>query len=229
MKNLKNIKKATLTLGCFFILTVSFAQNSNKKKVLVVPHNRFQFQTEFDIKEIAAKNNITSSEVFLHYEKALLDVFENYEDDNFEFIPIAINEARKYKKFIQYKAGSFNGKNYNAVDLSNFSETNFTTLLTHYQADFILFITWYDIQKKRHLKTGIKRDKVRYAAHFLDFDVYNLFRHHVIGLAKVQAEAPAPTNSEASFSLLRIQEVKMAYDNFAGKVIEQLNQPIKLK
>ena len=82
-------------------------------------------------------------------------------------------------------------------------------------------------QKQRFSSNDIK--KVKYAAHFLDYDVYNLFKQQVVGLAKVQAKAPEPNDLQASFSLLRIQEVKVAYANFIGKVVEQLNKPIKLK
>jgi len=220
---MKNIFSIFLTI----IAVTGIAQNSNKKRVLVIPPSRFEFFSEFDLKKIAEKNGITPSEVFLTYEKAMLNSFESYKDDNFEFVSIDTDGLKSYKSFIKYKAGKFNGKNYNAVDLSRFSTENFTMFLEQHQADFIIFITWYDIQKQNYSRSGIKR--VKYAAHFLDFDVYNLFKQHVVGLAKVQAEAPEPNDLQASFSLLRIEEVKVAYENFIEKVVEQLNKPIKLK
>ena len=209
------------------ITVVGIAQNSNKKRVLVIPPSRFEFVSEFDLNKIAEKNEITPSEVFLTYEKALLNSFENYKDENFEFVSINSDGLKTYKKFIKYKAGKFNGRNYNAVDLNRFSEENFTKFLEQYQADFVIFITWYDIQKQNYSRSGIKR--VKYAAHYIDFDVYNLFKQQVVGLAKVQAEAPEPTDLQASFSLLRVKELKLAYPNFIGKVVEQLNKPIELK
>lgn len=213
-----------------FITIVAFtgvAQNSNKKRVLVVPPSRFEFISKFKLEKIAEKNNIKPSEVFLTYEKTLLNSFETYTDDNFEFVPIDTKGAKIYKGKIKYKAGKFNGKNYNAVDLNRFSEEEFTKFLEQYQADFILFITWYDIQKQNYSRSGVK--KVKYAAHFMDFDIYNLFKQQVVGIAKVQAEAPEPNDLQASFSLLRVQEVETAYTNFIGKVVDQLNKPIELK
>ncbi|MGB0882961.1 MAG: hypothetical protein ACPGSO_08395 [Vicingaceae bacterium] len=218
--------------GIFSILIIlcvfsGNAQNSNKKRVLVIPPSRFEFVSKFKLEEIAAKNNIKPTEVFLTYEKALLSSFETYNDDNFEFIPIDANGIKAFKNLIHYKPGKFNGKHYNAVDLSRFSEKQFTQLLAQYQCDFIIFITWYNIQKHSFSRSGIKR--VKYAAHLLDFDVYNLFKQQVVGMAKVQAEAPEPNDLQASFSLLRVKEVKVAYANFIEKVVEQLNKPIEIK
>ena len=225
--NCNNVSKwAIFILLAGGITLSSFAQNSNKKRVLVIPPSRFQFITEFDLKKIAEKNEIAPSEVFLTYEKALLNSFENYEDDNFEFVSIDYTGLKKYKSLIRYMPEKFNGKNYNAVDLSRFSEENFTHFLEQYQADFVIFITWYDIQKRNYSTNKIK--KVKYAAHYLDFDIYNLFKQHVVGLAKVKAEAPVPNEVQASFSYLRVQEVKVGYANFIWKAIEQLNKPIDL-
>jgi len=210
------------------VLTVAgIAQNSNKKRVLVIPPSRFEFVTKFDLQKIAEKNDIAPSDVFLTYEKALLNSFESYKDENFEFVSIDSEGLKAYKHFIKYKDGKFNGRNYNAVDLTRFSEEDFTKFLEQYQADFVIFITWYEIQKHNYSRSGIK--KVKYAAHYFDFDIYNLFKQHVVGKAKIKAEAPEPNDLQASFSLLRVKEVSLAYANFIEKVVEQLNKPIEQK
>lgn len=219
--------KYIFALFLIIITVLGIAQNSNKKRVLVIPPSRFEFVSEFDLKKIAEKNEVSPSEVFLTYEKELLNSFENYKDENFEFVSIDSDGLKTYKNLIKYKAGKFNGRNYNSVDLTRFSEENFTNFLEQYQADFVIFITWYDIQKQNYSRSGMKR--VKYAAHYIDFDVYNLFKQQVVGLAKVQAEAPEPNDLQASFSLLRVKELKLAYPNFIGKVVEQLNKPIELK
>jgi hypothetical protein len=209
------------------IVVTGISQNSNKKRVLVIPPSRFEFVSKFDLEKIAEKNKIKASEVFLTYEKALLASFVEYKDDNFEFVSIDSDGLNKYKSLIRYKDGKFKGRNYNAVDLDRFTEENFTKFLEQYQTDFVIFITWYDIQKQSYSRSGVKR--VKYAAHFLDFDVYNLFKQHVVGAARTQAEAPEPNDLQASFSLLRVKELKLAYANFIEKVVEQLNKPIELK
>ena len=203
------------------------AQTSNKKKVLVVPCSRFEFVSEFEIETIAEKNETTVSNVFLIYEKALLNSFGNYEDENFEFVPVRAEILQPYKNLIKYEYGKFKGKRYNAVNLKRFSEMDFSNLLTQHNCDFVIFITWYDIQKEAFTRKGKHRKRVKYAGHYLDYDIYNLFKQQVVGVGKTKAEAKEPNDLEASFSLLRTKELENAYQNFIGKVVEQLNKPIE--
>lgn len=203
------------------------AQTSNKKRVLVIPPSRFEFVSEFDLEEIAQKNETISSKVFLAYEKAMLSVFGNYADENFEFVPVKATALSPYKKLIKYKYAKFKGKNHNAVDLKRFSETDFTKLLEQHQADFVIFITWYDIQKESFTRKGKHSKRAPYAGHYLDYDIYNLFKQQVAGVGKVKAEADEPNDLEVSYMLLRIKELESAYNNFVGKVVEQLNKPIE--
>ncbi len=215
-----------------FILLVTLfysgvAQTSNKKRVLVIPPDRFQFSSEFDLNIIAEKNNIQVSEVFLMYEKALLSSFAEYQDENFEFIPAKSASLKPYKRRIKYKYGKFNRKPYNAVDLSQLTEENFTNLLEQHQADFVIFITWYDIKKQTVMKGP--NNWLKYPGYYFDYDVYNLFKQHVFGAAKVKGETPKPISSVSSESLYKKEGVKVANANFIEKVVLQLNKPIELK
>ena len=203
------------------------AQTSNKKRVLVIPPSRFEFVSEFDLEEIAEKNEITISNVFLTYEKALLLAFENYFDENFEFIPVEYVALNPYKRKIKYTYGKFDGKQHNAADLNNFPEADFTKLLEHHQCDFVIFITWYDIQKESFTRKGKHSKRAPYAAHYLDFDIYNLFKQQVVAAGRVKAEAVTPNDLEVAYKLLRVKELESAYSNFIGKVVEQLNKPIE--
>jgi hypothetical protein len=203
------------------------AQTSNKKRVLVVPPSRFEFVSEFPLEEIAEKNETTSARVFLIYEKALLACFEEYHDENFEFVPVSAEGLAPYKKLFKYSYGKFKGKRYNAVDLKGFSEKDFATFLEKFDADFVVFITWYDIQKESFTRKGKHQKRVPYAGHYLDFDIYNFFKQQVSGLGRVKAEGEVPNDLEASFSLLRVKELNLAYANFVHKIVEQLNKPIE--
>ncbi len=206
---------------------LSFAQTSNKKRVLVIPPSRFEFVSEFDLELIAEKNEVPVSKVFLTYEKALLSAFSSYGDENFEFVPVQAEVLRSYKKFIKYKYGKFDGKHYNGVDLKQFPEQNFTQLLEAHQADFVIFITWYDIQKEAFARRGNQTKRQKYAGHYLDYAIFNLFKQQVTGMGKVKANgAKEPNDLEISFKLLRVKELRLAYTNFIGTVVDQLNKPI---
>ena len=220
--------KHLLSIFLIILFYTGVAQTSNKKRVLVIPPSRFEFVSEFDLEVIAKKNEITVAKVFLAYEKALLNSFGSYSDENFEFVPVEATKLQPYKKLIKYKSGKFKGKRYNAVDLKGFSEKDFTNLLEQHNCDFIIFITWYDIQKEAFTRRGGHRKRVKYAGHYLDYDIYNLFRQQIVGTARTKAEAPEPNDLEASFSLLRTKELASAYYNFIGKVVIQLNKPIEV-
>ena len=217
-----------MIVGMFLLISFSsLAQTSNKKRILVVPYGRFDFVSEFSLEEIAEKNETTADNVFLIYQKALLTAFENYQDENFEFVAVSPDAITPYIKFIKYKPGKFDRKNYNCADLKDFKVEDFTKFLEHQNTDFVIFITWYDIQKESFNRGGKMDKRIDYAGHYLDFDLYNLFKERIVGMGKVQAEANVPNDLEASFNLLRVKELEVAYLNFISLVVEQLNKPIE--
>lgn len=224
---IRNYSKLLFILFYFFFSFSGFTQNSNKKKVLVVPYNRFEFVSEFDLAEIAEKNKTTTDKIFLLYQKTILSAFKNYNDENFEFIPVQHHLIKPYKNLIKYQNGKFNGKRYNAVNLNDFEEKKFEEFLTAHDCDFVVFITWHDIQKEAFTKNAERRKRVPYAGHYLDYDVFNLFKQRVIGEGRIKAIAPKPNDMEASFALLRTKELALAFSNFVAHIIEQLNNPIQ--
>jgi hypothetical protein len=220
--------KNILSILLLVIVYSGFAQTSNKKRVLVIPASQFEFVTEFDLQLIAKLNETTASKVFLTYEKALLNSFESYNDENFEFVPVDAAGLKPYKRLIKYEYGKFDKKHYNGVNLKNFSEADFTKLLDHYDADFVVFITWYDIQKEGFTRKGKHLKRASYAGHYIDFAIYNLFKQQIAGVAKAKADvATEPNDLEVSFKFLRIKEVELGYVNFISKVVNQINKPIE--
>jgi hypothetical protein len=205
---------------------VGVAQESNKKKVVVVPYSRFEFVSEFEIAEIAAKNNVTEKEVFFTYQKNMLNSFEQHQDENFEFVAITHDAIRPYKNLIKYEIGKFKGKKFNSANLKAITEEQFSKLLEQFNADFIVFVTWYDIQKESFVRAGKYTKRVDYAGHYIDYDVFNLFKQRVVGEARVKAIAPEPNDEQASYSLLRTTEVAGAYNNFITHIIEQISKPL---
>ncbi len=219
--------KKILSIFLVLLFHNGFSQNSNKKRVLVIPPTQFEYTSEFGLDEMAEKNETTPSKVFLMYEKALLNAFSNFNDENFEFVPGEASVLKTYKKKIKYKYGKFDGKQHNAVDLKSFDEASFSKLLELHNTDFVIFITWYDIQKESFTRKGKHLKRATYAAHYLDYDIYNLFMQQVVGKGKVKAEATEPNDLEVTYKLLRVKELGSAYTNFVAKIIDQLNKPIE--
>jgi hypothetical protein len=220
--------KNTLILLCLGISFAGFSQTASKKRVLVIPASQFEFVTEFDLQVIADLNAIKTSQVFLTYEKALLNSFESYQDENFEFVPVDAIGLKPYKRLIKYEFGKFDKKHYNGVNLKNFSAADFTKLLAHYKADFVVFITWYDIQKESFARKGKYLKRTSYAGHYIDFAIYNLFQEQIAGVGKAKAAVPTkPNDLEVSYKFLRIKEVKLGYEYFIENVVNQINKPLK--
>lgn len=220
--------KQLLSILFTILVYAGVAQTSNKKRVLVIPPSRFQFVSEFDLELIAEKNEVPVTKVFVTYEKSMLNAFKKYNDQNFEFVPVESVGLKPYKRLIKYEYGKFKKKHYNGVNLKSFSEAHFTKLLEQYNADFVIFITWYDIQKESFTRKGNSLKKTKYAGHYLDYAIFNLFKQQLAGLARVKAEGvEVPNDLEVSFKLLRVKELELAYANFISKVVVQLNNPIE--
>lgn len=219
--------KYLLSILLCFVISFGIAQESNKKKILIIPYNQFDMALEFDLETIAIKNNITIGEVFFNYQKTLLTSFESLEDENFEFVALKHNTITPYKQYLKYESSKFNGKRYNAAILKNFKTEDFTKLLEMHGADFVVFITWYEIKKEVHTKMQEERKRVPYAGHYFDYDVFNLFKQRVIGEGRIKAIAPEPNDEQASYSLLRTIELASAYHNFASYIITQISKPIE--
>ena len=149
------------------------------------------------------------------------------DNENFEFIPLKHNTITPYKKHIKYESGKFKGKRYNKVNLNDLKEEDFTKLLELHGADFIVFITWYEIKKESFVRAGEHRKRVDYAGHYFDYDVFNLFKQRVIGEGRVKIKASEPNDEQASYSLLRTKELEELYQNFATHIIEQVSKPIE--
>lgn len=210
-------------------LTFSSIAQTNKKKVLVVPYGRFEFVSKFSLEEIGAKNNIDQSEVFNAYQKAILTVFEGFLDENFEFVETTDKLLNPYKKFIKYEDGKFDGRNHYAIKMRAFPQIEFTKLMEDNDASFVIFINWYDIQKSAFTSRGKKRKRFKYSAHFIDYEIYNLFQQKVIGVGKAKMDLGNPTDKEAAYKGLRLVELEKAYQQLVLAIIETLNKPISEK
>jgi hypothetical protein len=71
---------------------------SNKKTILVVPPSEFEFTTEFSLQEMADINEVAASQVFLIYEKALLNAFLSFPSENYDFSVVDDQAFKPYKK-----------------------------------------------------------------------------------------------------------------------------------
>lgn len=160
---------------------------AQKQKIVVVPYTRFQFVSEYQLSEIAQINGVTTHEVYNEYVKGLTDAFTKYANDKYEFVMISELDYLTIKKQVKYDIEKFGGRKYNSSNLSILETEKVAEILTQNDAQFILFVNWYAIQKNVHTTyAGDNNKRKPFSQHKLDFDVYNSKKEKIIGKGNIK-------------------------------------------
>ncbi len=200
---------------------ISVAQ---KQKILVVPYTRFQFVSEYQLTELASVNNVSSQEVYTEYINALKSVLTNYSDINFEFEIISELDYLTIKKQVKYDIEKFNGRKYNSSNLSMLETEKFTGILTQNNAQYMLFVNWYAIQKNVHTTyTGDNNKRNPFSLHKLDFDVYNSKKEKIIGKGNVKLNCgDFPSATMVEEKCLKANALNPCYNQLISDLINEL-------
>jgi hypothetical protein len=199
-----------------------YAQN---QRVLVVPYTRFQFVSEFTLDEIASYNNINSEEVFAVYQNSLIETFTSFNDSDVTFLTIKPEAYFEVKKFIRYNIDKFNGRKYNASNITLLPDNEFKTLLDKHNASHIMFINWYNISKSVHtVYIGDRNKRTKFSTHTLDYDVYNQEKIKVLGKGNVKVNCgDFPSESMINHKSLNTNELSKCYSGFIKELVQNLN------
>ncbi len=210
-----------LLMSCGLITSV-FAQ---KQRVIVVFYDRFQFVSQYPLEEIAKVNQVESSAVFAEYQKSITDAFTTFSNDNFEFVPLQNVQYLTLRKQTRYQLDKFDGKKYNATNLSLLSLENFQSLLQQHQADFILFVNWYSIEKNVHTAyVGDNNKRFPFSLHKLDYDVYNKEKTKVIGKGNVKLQCGQfPSDEMIQEKSLKAASLKACYVDLINELLKELS------
>ncbi len=211
---LKNIFKYRYTAALLIVLTgVSCSIFAQKERVILVPYTRFQFVSEFSLEEIATHNDFSATEVFNEYQQGLSTAFTELKNDAVEFINIKAESYAKVKKYIRYNESKFNGRKYNASNLSLFPDEEYKQLLEEHNASSILFVNWYVIQKSVHtVYLGDRNKRKKFSTHLIDYDVYKQNKVKVIGKGRIPlfcGDFPSPSMVE--HKSLNVIELNVCY------------------
>jgi len=211
-----------LLLLSFVIIQSSFAQ---KKRILVVLYDRFQFVSQYPLEEIAAVNQVELSEVFNEYQKNTLEAFTGFSNDSVEFVPLPLITYLSLRKQTKYQLDKFNGKKYNATNLSLLSLENFHDILQQQQADFILFVNWYNIEKNAHtVYVGDNNKRYPFSQHKIDYDVYNQQKQKVIGKGNVKINCGQfPSAELVQEKSLKAASLKGCYTDLINELLKELS------
>jgi hypothetical protein len=145
------IKKLTFLVWlftCCYTLAYAQKQTTENSRILIVPFSRFDFQTSYSLSEIVTINNWKASdEVFGRYRDTLVKrLSQNHQ--NLSAFPIPAYEYGLIKNQLPrvYKEKP---STHFGIDMSLLKQNDrLKTLLTNFSADYILFISRYEISSR---------------------------------------------------------------------------------
>jgi hypothetical protein len=211
----------------FFIpllVLLSSSLYAQKQQALVVPYTRFQFVSDFKIEELAKINEVEPSEVYKTYIEELNNTLVASSNQQVSFISINPQDYAEIKKYIRYNLDKFNGRNYNASNLTLLLDDSYKNLLKKYNATHIMFINWYNITKSVHTTyVGDRNKRQKYSTHTMDYDIYNQDKVRIIGKNKATLDCgDFPSESIIRNKSLKAKELKSCYNNFLLELIDEL-------
>jgi hypothetical protein len=196
--------KKIVTLLLLLIHFVSFSQTT-KKKVLVVLYDQVDFSTNISLEAVANNNSMKSYKVYDSLITMLNNTLSNYDGEEIIFEPMPLGE----KNFINANTSKSYVKKptHFGVSLDKISNKEFNYILTKNDADFVLFVNFYQFLKQgvpkydkemlemRLAKLNLPKDaisnrRIYYSKHLVDFEVFG--KDKKLLLAKRKFRIPLP-------------------------------------
>lgn len=230
--------KGLITFLLVSMQLVSFGQ-FDKRKVLVVVYDRIDFSTDYSLNEIARANSIRGDEVYDTLINSLLNVLEAIDNGNISFSQVSEGEYQ----FIQSKIEKVAMKkpSRQGVVLDNISNKEFNYLLSKNNADFVLFINYYQFEKVRvpeDEKEGLARKlletqnsgsiegRLFYSRHLLDFEVYTKDKKRVLAKGRYELPMPGINVKNYKYEGKDVASIKMGYLRYSTWISNEISSVV---
>lgn len=223
MFNKHFIRSFLLALGLTFLFTGAIAQSY---RILLVPFDKFQFESPVAIEDIAAYNSLDhTDEVYTTYNLAISSFLNAQSDSLTFFLPAAsdiehINRVtpRAYKKEPVTHFG---------VSIEPLKESGkLDELLSNMQADFILFFTRYKIIGKlitSRVSVAKSGQFISWSNHYLDYELYNAQAELIAGSDRF----PITPNNPTSKTYMTEGTLVSDLENASGKLAQDIEYKIQ--
>lgn len=210
-----------------FLVSVSssIVSVAQKQKILVVPYTRFQFVSEYQLSEIAQINGVETQGVYNEFVNSLTEALTKFSTDKYEFVFIKEIDYLSIKKQLQYGLQKFKGRKYNASNLSVLANEKYAEILKQNNANFMLFINWYAIQKNVHVSyTGDNNKRNPFSLHKIDYDVYNVNKEKIIGKGNVKLNCgDFPSAEMIQEKCLKSSSLVVCYQDLMSELLNELS------
>ncbi len=150
--------------------------SAQKKRVLVIPFDQFQFESPTTLEEIASFNKWEDPLViYEEYNNAIIS-FMNETEEDIEFFTPSESDIANIRRSLPREYVR-NPVSHYGVDVTPIIENGFLSqLMENMTADYILFINRYRISGKliaTKVKVASSGKFLNWSAHFIDYEIYN--------------------------------------------------------
>lgn len=206
---------------------VGFEGRDSAKKVLVIPYHRFEFHTQYGLNEIALINDtISSSEVYEIYQAALMKRLGQFNSNDCDFVAPLASDIRYFWKRVDYEYVKKPVSHYQAM-LGRIPDKKYKEMLNAYDADYVLFINWYKIEKAVYrMNTGGGSSRKKYSRHFVDYDIYDEGKQLIIAESRKEIDGEVFSKRMVLRKKLKVEDFEYQYDNLAKDICEVLQKKI---
>lgn len=170
-------KQAIFRCGFFLVfLSANFTNaQETQKRFLIIPFERFSFESAFDLNEIASLNQLNvAEEAFTAYQNKLVERL-SIPLESYRFLELPLEHQAEFIKnsLRTYKEKPITHYGY---DISWSIESNYLKeVLENFSADYIVFISLYSISKKNLLTPQAYDGSkfISWSSHTISYEVYN--------------------------------------------------------
>ena len=192
----------------FFVLFtfLSYAQEK-PKRILLVPYDRFDFQSKFSLDDIAKYNSWDSTDlVFTKYQNRLVDALSQ-PDSHISMFVLPEQELRQVKSLLpkEYKSEP---TTHQGVQIENLVKSGkLKLLLENFQADYFLVMTEYMISPKLvPTKASYEGSKfLAWSVHKFTYEIYDA-EGKLVAMANrygIDPTLPKEENADTKGTLLK--------------------------
>lgn len=196
------------------------------KRVLIVPFNRFSFQSEFSLIEIAGANQFEGPEAVYHeFRKEVVKTI-SYNDGAFSFFELPLMEQSMIDQRVQrlYKTKPIT---HFGVDISDIQESGqLKNLLDNFSADYILFMSRYEIAQKTLIaqRSFDGSNIYKWSYHKLNYEIYDSEGRLICLSGGMHLDPKFPTQETYTSSGLLLSDMEKAYFKLREDMVEKIKR-----
>ncbi len=225
-----------------FLLATNLSAQKATTRVVVCLYERLDFNTDFPISEIGDINKIDELLVYDSLRSLLGGQLAEFSSQEVVFEVLTPNESYYFEQKGLKKEMSNPSRK--GIDLNSISDREFWVFMNNHQADYLLFVNYYQIDKFRvddeqmeilkrtipsfYLVSALSERKApKYSEHLIDFDVFDVNKQRILSFGNFGIPILKFKPETMALKGLDFYTIKKTYRNLAKKLWEELTLAIE--